>query len=75
MNKTTEFLNEFCRKNNINEEDKKIILSKIMDYKSASFGNNVIEENNDPISNDEFDTTSYANNSIKGKEINNKYNY
>jgi hypothetical protein len=74
MNKTTEILNAFCRKNDINEEDKKIILGKIMDYKNSVFGNNAIEENNDPNSNDDFDTTIYTNNSIEGKEINKKYN-
>ena len=73
MNKTTEILNEFCRKNDINEEDKKIILGKIMDYKNSAFESNVIEENNDPNSNDDFNTISYTNNSIEGKEINKKY--
>ena len=68
-----DILNEFCKENDLNEEDKNILLKKIIDYKNAIFGNNINEENNFNI-NDDMDIMNHSNQSNEDKESNKKYN-
>ena len=45
-NDTIEFVNKFCKEYNINEQNKKIILKKVIQYKNSFFGNNNNEIDN-----------------------------
>ena len=66
-NDTVDFVNNFCKIYSINDENKKIILKKVIQYKNTFFGRNLIEENNRDgiIMNEDLDTitNTYSNNS------------
>ena len=47
-----EIINDFCIENNLNDEDNKTILNKIMQYRNTFFENNINEENNELKNND-----------------------
>ncbi len=77
QNNIIEILNEFCKENDINEKDKKLILTNIVEYKNA-FGINLIKENNDFNLNEDNDTNSNTigngskeSNKKNGEKINN----
>ena len=66
-NETIELVNNFCRIYTINEENKKIILKNVLQYKNAFFGRNLINDNKKEgfILNEDLDTitNTYSNNS------------
>ena len=66
-NDTVDFVNNFCKIYSINDENKKIILKKVIQYKNTFFGRNLIEENNRDgiVMNEDLDTitNTYSNNS------------
>ena len=66
-NDTIELVNNFCRIYSINEENKKIILKNVLQYKNAFFGRNLIHDNKRDgfIMNEDLDTitNTYSNNS------------
>ena len=75
-----ELINDFCTENDLNEEDKEIIINKVKQYRNTFFGNNINEENNELKNNntknnedmDTFDNT-YVN-SKNSNESNQKNN-
>ena len=73
QNNTIDILNEFCTENDINEEDKKLILTKIIEYQNAFFGRNLIKENND-YSNLNEDNETNSNTLGNGSKDSNKKN-
>ena len=66
-NDTIELVNNFCKIYTINDENKKIILKKVMQYKNTFFGGNLISDNkkDGPSFNEDLDTNpnTYSNNS------------
>ena len=76
-----ELINDFCTENDLNEEDKEIIINKVKQYRNTFFGNNINEENNELKNNnmknnedmDTFDNT-YVN-SKNSNESNQKNNF
>ena len=66
-NETIELVNNFCRIYTINEENKKIILKNVLQYKNAFFGRNLINDNKKEgfVLNEDLDTitNTYSNNS------------
>ena len=66
-NDTIELVNNFCRVYSMNEENKKIILNNVLQYKNAFFGRNFINNKKEDgfMMNEELDTipNTYSNNS------------
>ena len=64
-NNTIELVNNFCKIYSINDEDKKIILKNVMEYKNYFFGRNINGSNNknDALINEDLDTITNTYNS------------
>jgi hypothetical protein len=67
-NDTIELVNNFCKVYSINNENRKIIIKKVMQYKNSFFGRNLIEERSNRegfLLNEDLDTitNTYSNNS------------
>jgi hypothetical protein len=67
-NDTVELVNNFCKIYSINNENRKIIIKKVMQYKNSFFGRNLIEEKSNRdgfLLNEDFETitNTYSNNS------------
>jgi len=64
-NNTIELVNNFCKIYSINDEDKKIILKIVMEYKNYFFGRNINGSNNknDALVNEDLDTITNTYNS------------
>ena len=64
-NDTLEVVNNFCKIYSINDENKKIILKKVMQYKNTFFGRNLLDNKDGFILNEDLDTitNTYSNNS------------
>jgi hypothetical protein len=67
-NDTVELVNNFCKIYSINNENRKIIIKKVMQYKNSFFGRNLIEERSNRdgfLLNEDFETitNTYSNNS------------
>ena len=65
-NDTVESVNNFCKIYSINDENKKIIFRKVMEYKNVFFSRNIIDHNNINgfMLNEDLDTitNTYSNN-------------
>ena len=65
-NDTVESVNNFCKTYSINDENKKIIFRKVMEYKNVFFSRNIIDYNNRNgfMLNEDLDTitNTYSNN-------------
>ena len=67
-NDTVELVNNFCKIYSINNENRKIIIKKVLQYKNSFFGRNLIEERSNRdgfLLNEDLDTitNTYSNNS------------
>ena len=67
-NDTVELVNNFCKIYSINNENRKIIIKKVMQYKNSFFGRNLVDERNNRdgfLLNEDLDTitNTYSNNS------------
>ena len=63
-NDTIESVNQFCKIYSINDENKKIILKNVMEYKNSFFGRNLNDNNkNDAIISEDLDTFTNTYNS------------
>jgi hypothetical protein len=64
-NDTIDMVNKFCKIFSINDENKKIILKKVMQYKNTFFGRNLLDNKDGFILNEDLDTitNTYSNNS------------
>ena len=67
-NDTVELVNNFCKIYSINNENRKIIFKKVMQYKNTFFGRNLIDERSNRdgfLLNEDLDTitNTYSNNS------------
>ena len=63
---TMDFVNEFCKIYSINDENKKIILKKVIQYKNIFFGRNINDNNNNNkrdrfIMNEDLETITNTN--------------
>ena len=60
-NETLEIVNNFCKIYSINDENKRIILKKVLQYKNAFFGRNLMENKDGFIFNEDLETITNTN--------------
>ena len=67
QNNTFDLINEFCEENGINNEDRKVIFNKVIQYKNAFFERNLNQDNNSNFNlnnNEDMDTTDNTNGNL-----------